>query len=106
MGSLRIIRSITLLFVVELLCHWDVVVGNDHWAYQRPGRPELPRLAKPEQAANAVDHFILDRLTKYGMTPTALAKPGQQARRVFLDLVGRPPQPGEVDDFLANPNRL
>ena len=105
-GSVRFIGSATLLLVGGFLCHWDVVVGNDHWAYQRPGRPELPRLAEPEQAANAVDHFILDRLAKFRMTLSPLAKPGQQARRVFLDLVGRPPQPGEVDDFLANPTRL
>ena len=104
-GSVRFIGSATLLLAGGFLCHWGVVAGNDHWAYQRPGRPELPRLAKPEQAANAVDHFILDRLAKLGMAPSPLAKPGQQARRVFLDLVGRPPQPGEVDDFLANPNR-
>ena len=31
--------------------------------------------------------------------------PERQLRRVYLDLIGRPPQPGEGRDFLANPTR-
>ncbi|MBC8242889.1 MAG: DUF1553 domain-containing protein [Verrucomicrobia bacterium] len=81
------------------------VAGSNHWAYQRPIRPELPRLAKPQPAANPVDHFILHRLAKRGMAPSPLAKPERQARRLFLDLIGRPPQPGEVDAFLADPSQ-
>ncbi len=80
------------------------VTGSDHWAYQRAVRPALPRLPKTQHGANAIDHFIIDRLARRAMTMSTPAKPQQQARRVFLDLIGRPPQPGEIDDFLANPS--
>ena len=80
------------------------VTGSDHWAYQRTVRPALPRLPKPQQGANAIDHFIIDRLARRAMTMSTPAKPQQQARRVFLDLIGRPPQPGEIDGFLASPS--
>ena len=104
-GSVQFIGATTVLLVVWLLSQCGLVAGNDHWAYQSPGRSELPRLDKRKQVVNAVDHFILDRLAKLDMSSSPLAKPEKQARRVFLDLIGRPPHPGEVDDFLANPSR-
>ena len=62
-------------------------------------------MAKSQSAANPVDHFILHRLAKRDMAPSPLAKPERQARRLFLDLIGRPPQPGEIDAFLADPSQ-
>ena len=63
-GSVQFIGATTVLLVVWLLSQCGLVAGNDHWAYQRPGRSELPRLDKRKQVVNAVDHFILDRLAK------------------------------------------
>ncbi len=78
--------------------------SDGHWAYERPVRPELPRLAKRESQGSPVDHFIQDRLAKAGLEYSRLAKPERQLRRLYLDLVGRPPQPGEGLPFLANPS--
>ncbi|SVB44327.1 uncharacterized protein METZ01_LOCUS197181, partial [marine metagenome] len=103
MASARFSGAAAVLLSVCWLGGEGAFAGSGHWAYQRPTRPELPRLAKPQRAANPVDRFILDRLAKRGMAPSPLAKPEQQARRVFLDLVGRSPQPGEIDVFLADP---
>ena len=77
--------------------------SDGHWAYERPVRPELPRLAKRESQGSPVDHFIQDRLAKAGLEYSRLAKPERQLRRLYLDFVGRPPQPGEGLPFLANP---
>jgi len=77
--------------------------SDGHWAYERPVRPELPRLAKRESQGSPVDHFIQDRLAKAGLEYSRLAKPERQLRRLYLDFVGRPPQPGEGLQFLANP---
>ena len=79
----------------------DSSVG--HWAYERPQRPKLPRLAKLENQGNPMDSFIQFRLAKAGLEFSRLAKPERQLRRVYLDLIGRPPQPGEGQAFLANP---
>ena len=105
MASARFFGSAAVLLSFCCLGGEDAFAGSGHWAYQRPTRPELPRLAKPQQGANPVDHFILDRLAKRGMAPSPLAKPERQARRVFLALVGRPPQPGETGAFLAEPSQ-
>ena len=94
---------------ILLLAAWlqrnTAFAAEAHWAYQAPVRPELPRLAKPLPGANPVDHFIRHRLVKRGIAPSPLANPEQQARRLFLDLIGRPPQPGEVAAFLADPSQ-
>ena len=60
--------------VISLFGVWWVggqctVTGSDHWAYQRTIRPALPRLPKPQQGANAIDHFIIDRLTSRSSRP-------------------------------------
>jgi len=95
---------------ILLLAAWSQrsagFAAEAHWAYQAPVRPELPRLAKPQPGANPVDHFIRHRLAKRSIAPSPLAKPEQQARRLFLDLIGRPPQPGEVAAFLADPGQV
>ncbi len=76
--------------------------SDSHWAYESPVRPKLPLLANPHPEANPVDLFILNRLEEQGISLSPLAKPEQQIRRVFLDLIGRPPQPSELAAFLAD----
>ena len=65
--------------------------SDSHWAYESPVRPKLPLLANPHPEANPVDLFILHRLEEQGVLLSPLAKPEQQIRRVFIDLIGRPP---------------
>ena len=73
-----------------------------HWAYVTPEHPNFSRIDNP----NPIDHFISERLRKDGMRLSRLAKPEKQLRRVYLDLIGRPPQPGESQSFLSNPSDL
>ncbi|MEE2947929.1 MAG: DUF1549 and DUF1553 domain-containing protein [Verrucomicrobiota bacterium] len=89
------------------VCSWEGVglASEAHWAYQVPVRPKLPRLPKPHSVVNPVDQFILHHLAKRGIASSTLAKPERQARRVFLDLIGRPPQPSEAATFLVNPSQ-
>ena len=56
--------------------------SGGHWAYERPVRPKLPRLAKRESQGSPVDHFIQDRLAKAGLEYSRLAKPERQLRRL------------------------
>ena len=39
-----------------------------------------------------------------GLTPSPPEQPARLLRRVFLDLIGLPPTPAEVDEFLADPS--
>jgi hypothetical protein len=65
-----------------------------HWAYQ-----PIRRAAVPAGAANPIDAFILDRLTREGLRPSPEADRHTLIRRVSLDLTGLPPTPAEVAAF-------
>jgi uncharacterized protein DUF1553/uncharacterized protein DUF1549/cytochrome c len=75
-----------------------------HWSFEKPVRPSLPAVSRPDWPANAVDRFVLARLDRAGMTPSPLADPHMLARRLSLDLRGLPPSPADVDEFVQDPS--
>jgi hypothetical protein len=77
----------------------------EHWAYRRPVRPSLPGVRDESWVRTPIDRFILARLEKEGLTPSPEAPPETLVRRVSLDLIGLPPSPAEVDEFVAAAGR-
>jgi hypothetical protein len=69
-----------------------------HWAFKEPVRPETPNTK--HQTRNPIDAFILARLQKEGLTPSPEADRVTLCRRLYLDLIGLPPTPKEVDEFV------
>ena len=53
-------------------------------------------------ARNPIDAFVLSRLEVRGIEPSPSADPITLIRRLYLDLLGLPPRPEDVDDFLAD----
>jgi mono/diheme cytochrome c family protein len=80
----------------------QVSQANDHWSYQAPVRPDLPRVTLANWTRNPIDYFILARLEKEGLAPSPEASKETLIRRLSLDLIGLPPTVKEVDDFLAD----
>ncbi len=74
-----------------------------HWAYVPPRRPALPEVKHVDWPRTPLDHFILRRLEDEGLQPSAIAQPEKRIRRVYLDLIGLPPTPAEVDAFVEDP---
>jgi hypothetical protein len=73
-----------------------------HWAYRPPERPAVPRVADADWPATPIDAFVLARLEREGLQPSRQADKAALLRRVSLDLVGLPPSPADVDDFIAD----
>ena len=73
-----------------------------HWAFRPPQRPFLPPVTNRTWPRNGIDFFVLARLEKEGLAPSAEADRATLIRRLCLDLVGLPPTPAEVDAFLAD----
>ena len=71
-----------------------------HWSFVKPVRPVPPSTKYPTQ--NVIDTFVLARLEKEKLTPSAGADKERLIRRVTLDLTGLPPTPEEVDAFLKD----
>jgi hypothetical protein len=76
--------------------------GPDWWSLQ-PVRPvAVPSVAPTQKPINPIDHFVLQRLHKEGLAPSPEADRRTLIRRLSFDLIGLPPDPGEVDAFLAD----
>ncbi len=73
-----------------------------HWAFLPPVRREPPAVRDRAWPRNPIDRFILARLEREGLRPTAEASAASLLRRAALDLTGIPPTPAEVDALLAD----
>ena len=87
---------------IERLTEW-IAQGapwQQHWAFIAPTKPPAPEVNASTWALNPIDSFVLARLEKEGLRPSAEADRAALIRRVSLDLTGLPPTPQEIDDFL------
>ena len=71
----------------------------EHWAYQPPSRPPLPRIALQAWPGNSIDYFTLQKMEQHKISPSAEAPLHTLIRRVTLDVTGLPPTPDEVAAF-------
>ena len=74
----------------------------NHWAFQKPKHPALPKVQNSAWARNPIDSFILAHLEREKLSPNPSADRYTLIRRVSLDLIGIPPTPQEVTDFIAD----
>jgi mono/diheme cytochrome c family protein len=71
-----------------------------HWSFSKPVRPALPAVKLNNWCKNPIDQFILAKLEKEGLAPSPEADKYTLCRRLYLDLIGLPPSPAEVDAFV------
>jgi mono/diheme cytochrome c family protein len=82
--------------------------ASKHWAFQPIRRPALPKVRSHAEhgnegwVRNAIDRFILARLDKENIAPAPEADRVTLLRRVSLDLIGLPPSPKDIEDFLSD----
>src|SRR5262245_3021101 len=92
----------SLLLVLGLPC---LAVGAEpkHWAYVAPVRPPTPLSRNPKsEIRNPIDAFILARLERESLSPSADADRAILLRRVTLDLTGLPPTIDAIAEFVAD----
>jgi hypothetical protein len=73
----------------------------DHWAFRPVGRPSIP----PDPSgwsANPVDCFIVAKQRDKELAPVESATREALIRRLSFDLLGLPPTPGEIEQFLSD----
>jgi len=71
-----------------------------HWSLIAPQRPELPSVQDAAWVRNPIDHFILAKLEASQLRPAPEADRRTLARRLSLDLIGLPPDPKLVEEFV------
>jgi hypothetical protein len=73
-----------------------------HWAFQ-PVKPlPIPKVKHTAWVQTPVDNFILARLEKEKLSPGTAADRATLIRRLSFDLVGLPPTPAQIQDFVAD----
>lgn len=73
---------------------------RNHWSFQPLSMPVVPKPVHQTWPLNDIDRFILSRLEKEGLAPTAPADRVTLLRRVTFDLTGLPPTPEQVKSFV------
>ena len=72
------------------------------WSFQ-PVRAQAPPVVAGDQwSRNAIDRFLLARLSAEGLAPAPEADRRTLIRRATFDLTGLPPTPDEVEAFVAD----
>ena len=77
----------------------DADQKSDHWSFQPIGHPEPPTM-DDSFADSAIDAFILQALKKQRLRPSTRADRRLLIRRLFLVMLGLPPSPEQVAQFV------
>ncbi|MCA9123975.1 MAG: PSD1 domain-containing protein [Planctomycetaceae bacterium] len=81
----------------------DVAAAEStHWSFQPIANPTPPTPKEIKWVKNPIDAFILNRLEAKGIRPSEEASRETLLRRVYLDLLGLPPSPLELDSYLRD----
>src|SRR6266851_8727574 len=67
-----------------------------------PRTPQVPHVVQERWLHNPIDAYVLARLERGQIAPSPDADRATLIRRLHLDLLGLPPTPQELDDFLRD----
>jgi hypothetical protein len=72
------------------------------WSFRPLEWPVVPRVAGAARVRTPIDAFLLARLEPKGLAFSPDADPTTLVRRAYLDLLGLPPSPEEVELFVSD----
>jgi hypothetical protein len=76
--------------------------ASKHWAFQAIKQPALPAVKNKGWIQTPVDAFILAKLEEKKIRPSPPADKRTFIRRATFDLLGLPPTPQEVNDYVKD----
>ncbi len=71
---------------------------REFWSFRPIASPEVPKI-EGDWGKHPIDAFVASHHRQIGLTPTSEVSPHTLVRRLFYDLIGLPPSPGDVADF-------
>ena len=80
----------------------DFQAAKQFWSFRPAEKRALPETTLPKWPRQRLDHFVLAAMEREGLTPSAEADRATLLRRLSFDLIGLPPTPEEVDDFVRD----
>ncbi len=73
----------------------------DHWSFKPVAAVVQPSVVS-DFVSNPIDSFILQKLTDHSITQNPRVTKADLIRRIYLDMLGLPPTPEEVQAFVAD----
>lgn len=70
------------------------------WSFQPLKKADRPKVKDEQWPRTPIDRFILAKLEEKGLRPNPPAEPRALIRRIYFDLIGLPPTPEEVEEFV------
>ena len=77
---------------------------ENHWVWREIQNPTRPTVIGCDWPQSDIDFFILASLEKAGIKPGIQSDKYSLVRRLYLDLIGLPPTPEQVQQFVSNSN--
>ncbi len=76
--------------------------GYDWWSLQPVRKPEPPAVRDARWSRNDIDRFVFSRLESRDLHPASEADRPTLIRRLTFDMSGLPPEPSDVERFVAD----
>ena len=84
----------------------DIAEGRKFWSFQPAKSSTLPDVKDESWVNDSIDRYILHKLSTEQLAPVADADRATLIRRVTYDVVGLPPTPQEIRDFVNDPSSV
>ncbi|MDF1743023.1 MAG: PSD1 and planctomycete cytochrome C domain-containing protein [Gimesia sp.] len=80
----------------------DLITDKDRefWSFQPPALVQPPKVKHIERVKNPIDAFVLRLLEQRELSLSPAASKRIIIRRLYFDLIGLPPTPQEIDQFI------
>jgi hypothetical protein len=80
----------------------SIAKGREFWSFRPVTARSAPAVRHATWATSDIDRFILAALEAKGLSPAPDADAQTLIRRVYIDLIGLPPSPEEVEAFVSD----
>lgn len=77
---------------------------QNFWTFQPVVKPKVPYVKNEAWCYNTIDRFVLAKLEEKNMLPAMPAHKEILLRRAYFDLIGVPPTPKQIEEFIADNN--
>ena len=75
---------------------------RDYWAFKPVQSQPFPKVKMAGWAEDSIDYFVLANLESKKLTPSRYADKYTLLRRIYFDLIGLPPSPDQINDFISD----
>lgn len=93
------------LFPFIAFCLVSDLRADPDWPFYVPADVSPPSVANSSWTRNEIDNFILAKLESKKLKPSNEASARTLVRRLYFDLIGLPPTPAEIQQFLEDDDR-